>query len=689
ILRRTAPILTMNDGGAIHHTDKYGNKFVDKIGELQSKTDKHTKDDDKPPAGGFDDTELPNTPPGYTIRITFHRAENLPFADLPQFSSDPYIHATIKTALPERHKQDPDLTLRIPTLHKTVDPNWGTQWVVAHMPASGFFLKCRIYDEDATDHDDRLGNVHVNVDRIDDNWKGFHEETFKLKKRMGSKRAYLVRGLAALMSRKIKMSGHLIVSVENLGRSPGDSGSRAYTVAPLPWSRHNSPLIGRLAGTKNMQSGKDGKSKSEKYNFQAIQMQLRGPTPVQLYHRYVEFKPFVAGMFTDHSLRGRILNRALHHQHARVYNYDTSTVYGVFEKPCIEMTKQFLEFVHFDQGGRIFTYVLSLDGLWRFTETGKEFGIDMLSKHTMHSDVSIYIAFSGEFFIRRIRHHESTDGRSTDKADFDPLNDTYPPGDTEDNEKAYKDHPEHEHNNIPRDPSHYELIIDNDSGTYRPNAKMLPLLKQYMSESFPGLRIATLNCGADEEKMNKLKTEQRERKKEKGQMTYLQNSSQSSFSSSDEEDLEQRALGMNQGQFTKKANKMRHPRHPKKGLEGRHGPEETQQAGIDHALTRPDDHAEHKDARDFGSSSSGTAADGSSNASFEAQRSRINGKPSSNQDGYKEQEGYQNNELPGLLKNKEELRHEDYGTQLYGEVDTGEDKPAGGIAYHRVVAAGV
>jgi hypothetical protein len=33
--------------------------------------------------------------------------------------------------------------------------------------------------------------------------------------------------------------------------------------------------------------------------------------------------------------------------------------------------------------------VITLDGMFRFTETGKEFGIDMLSKHTMHSDVNV------------------------------------------------------------------------------------------------------------------------------------------------------------------------------------------------------------------------------------------------------------------------------------------------------------
>lgn len=46
------------------------------------------------------------------------------------------------------------------------------------------------------------------------------------------------------------------------------------------------------------------------------------------------------------------------------------------------MTVKFLDLVHYDLGGRVFAYVLTLDSLLRFTETGKEFGIDMLSKHT-------------------------------------------------------------------------------------------------------------------------------------------------------------------------------------------------------------------------------------------------------------------------------------------------------------------
>lgn len=280
-------------------------------------------------------------------------------------------------------------------------------------------------------------------------------------------------------------------------------------------------------------------------------------------------------MFQGKSIRGRLLNRALHHQHARVYNYDKSTKYGVFQEPSVELTKKFLDFVHYDQGGRIFTYVLTLDAQLRFTETGKEFGIDLLSKHTMHSDVSIYIAFSGEFFIRRLKRPHLLKHDSGP----DPFQHAYPPSadpgaEAEEAEKEKENNSNKSDNNRTndddnnnpkeegsysgssqeqqpqsplqpsKDPSHYELIIDNDSGTYRPNAEKLSALRKYLISTLPGLKVVTLDCQGDEEKMKKLKGEQRERKKKAGkQITYLQNSSMSSISSSDEEELTARAHG--------------------------------------------------------------------------------------------------------------------------------------------------
>ena len=251
-------------------------------------------------------------------------------------------------------------------------------------------------------------------------------------------------------------------------------------------------------------------------------MQLAGPVPTSLYHRYVEFKPFVKGMFTATSFRGRILHHALHHQHSRIYNYDRDTVYGCFPSPSRDMTLQFLDLVHYDKGGRIFTYVLTLDGLWRFTETGKEFGIDLLSKHTMHSDVNIYIAFSGEFFIRRSKRPHNEGSASA-------LEETHPPAEIEGGPP--NDDP-------PKDPAYYTLVIDNDSGTYRPNAKVLPDLKEFMQKNLPGLNIITLDCNSDKDKMNKWKTEQRERKKVEGMGAVAVQGDGGSISSSDVDDLD-------------------------------------------------------------------------------------------------------------------------------------------------------
>lgn len=287
-------------------------------------------------------------------------------------------------------------------------------------------------------------------------------------------------------------------------------------------------------------------------------MQLTGPVPSKMYHRYVEFKPFVAGMFQAQSLRGRILHKALHHQHQRIYNFDRSTLNGTFQEPCREMTQKFLEFVQHGQGGRMFTYVLMLDGQFRFTETGKEFGIDLLSKHTMHSDVSSYIAFSGEFFVRRRGHRHRHRSRSQSPASRPST--SHPPSEFPVEEDDSEETPK-ETQQISTEPADYELFIDNDSGTYRPNAELLPLLKKFFASNFPGLHITTLDCNGDAERMGQLKKEQREFKRKQGQMiTYLQqsNASSLSISSSEEDELNERSgSGKQRGDLSRRVHEMR------------------------------------------------------------------------------------------------------------------------------------
>ncbi|KAJ5085594.1 hypothetical protein N7532_010365 [Penicillium argentinense] len=540
--------------------DHYGPKLVEKADKLQHRL---TMKDDAQPAGGFDATPIPHAPPGYTLKFTFHRGKDLPIADFGSFSSDPYVAAQLIVDLPRRHKQDTPVRFRTPTVRKDMNPIWDCEWIVANVPASGFQLKAMVMDEDPADHDDKLGIAFIEVGALSENWPGIKEQSFKVKKRFGSKRVYVFTNVSAFATGHHQES-FLILSVECLGRTPGNEGGQMYTAGPNHWFKHFSPLIGRLAGTKDRIETQDGSGKAiSRYNFQAIQMQLSGPVPSELYHRYVEFKPFVAGMFQAQSLRGRILHKALHHQHQRIYNFDRSTLHGAFPQPCREFAQKFLEFVNYGQGGRIFTYVITLDGQLRFTETGKEFGIDMLSKHTMHSDVSIYIAYSGEFFIRRrkYRHHRhQSRSRSRSRS----------PQTRADGEELPVEEDGEFEAQIPQEvstePADYELFIDNDSGTYRPNCEKLPLLKQFLASNFPGLHITTLDCQADAERMGEMKQEQRDFKKEHGHLiTYLQQSSASSLSisSSDEEELNERS-----GEASKKRGDLHRRYHEMRDVKG-------------------------------------------------------------------------------------------------------------------------
>ncbi|WVQ69037.1 uncharacterized protein L199_007249 [Kwoniella botswanensis] len=510
------------------------------------------------PAGGYDPTPLPpSNGPTYIVKITFHSATNLPVADFGSGSADPFILAQVKTSHKTRHSHDPYLRWRSKTIRKSLEPSWESSWVIAGVPADGLDLSARIYDEDPSDHDDRLGKVELHTGNIDEGWKGIQKQEYKVKKTGADLRAYTARWVCTVVGKK-ELHARLTLSIEVLGKTrKEDDVGKAYTISNFWWI-HYSPLIGRLAGVK----GKNDKG-VEKYNFQANQLQLTGPVPNELYHRYVEFKTFVGGMFEATGLRGRLLNKALHHQHERIYNFDRQTKYGEDQDSTQkELTLKFLEMCHYDQGGRIFTYVLTLDGLLRFTETGKEFGIDLLSKHTMHSDVNRYIAWSGEFLIRRLAHPDQS---STATHPPDPVSGGPPEDDP------------------PKDPSRYELIIDNDSGTYRPDKKLIPVLTDFLKKNFVGMRVRVMAC--DDDKLSKIKDDQRKVKSKEGDhMVFGQTSSVSSLadgdggsiSSSDEEDLERRARAQDeaQGEGTTKGKL-------DKGVEALENPKDTLKEAVD------------------------------------------------------------------------------------------------------------
>lgn len=241
----------------------------------------------KGPAGGFDETPLPDAPQGYTVRFIFQSATNLPPADLATYSSDPFILATLVGTQPKRHKEDPDLVHRTRTIRKTCEPKWEDEWIVANVPPTGFTLKCRLYDEDYPDSNDRLGNVTIKIPSVSDDWEAFPPpgKDFKAKKRMMSKRAYFTKLIASIVTSGVHMTPHVRISMEVLGKSDPPF-AQMHTVGPSTWVKHYSPLIGRLAGVKVNANEEDDcrgdhhhedkdKKKSQKYEYGSLFISLR------------------------------------------------------------------------------------------------------------------------------------------------------------------------------------------------------------------------------------------------------------------------------------------------------------------------------------------------------------------------------------------------------------------------------
>jgi hypothetical protein len=82
------------------------------------------------------------------------------------------------------------------------------------------------------------------------------------------------------------------------------------------------------------------------------------------------------------------------------------------------------------------------------------------------------------------------------------------------------------------DPTHYELVVDNDSGTYRPNKATLPLLRAFLAANFVGVHVTVRD--SQDAAYQALKKERRKERRRRGKgVVYAESESDISSLASD------------------------------------------------------------------------------------------------------------------------------------------------------------
>lgn len=97
----------------------------------------------------------------------------------------------------------------------------------------------------------------------------------------------------------------------------------------------------------------------------------------------------------------------------------------------------------------VYTYIISaVDDTWRFSETGAAFFVDFASKHALHANCATKVRYSGEFHPRPVGGWANfKDSTSDEEVDW-------------------------------------ELVVDNNSGTYAPDKMMLPTVQECLAYNF-------------------------------------------------------------------------------------------------------------------------------------------------------------------------------------------------------------
>ncbi|KAJ3812064.1 hypothetical protein EV368DRAFT_74935 [Lentinula lateritia] len=326
---------------------------------------------------------------------------------------------------------------------KSLAPEWNELWRVKNVPTTSE-LRVEILDKDTdTPHDDYIGKFKTTIEpgekEIDIQGPLFRKDrgTFKLK-------------------------------IETAPSN--DPAEPKYLFdGPIRYSRHFSPLVGKLTDLDD----------ARLYSTWKIYL-IDVPVYFKDVYQHWNVKYKAAQSIFGSGPTSLAIRAGIHAGHKMLYARSTSNGFGVIQS--VDDVMRLFE------GGKatggcgaespfarrikpaVYTYIISAqDDSLRFSETGAAFFVDFASKHALHADCAEQVRYSGEFHLRpRDKDHSSWCG-------WQDFNDS-----------------------MPDDSVDWEVVIDNNSGTYAPDKAMLPTLRDLIDCNFPGLDVVALDRENDE-----------------------------------------------------------------------------------------------------------------------------------------------------------------------------------------------
>ncbi|CAN8105732.1 unnamed protein product [Discula destructiva] len=393
------------------------------------------------------------------LTIRFLGASGLPKLDAVG-SADPYFRASI----------DGRLQYTSNVKENTLTPVWNETWHIKNVPATAD-LEVRVYDKDAGPLDDTIGMFHASVA---DGAREF--------------------AIESLMTKRKKGTFWLEMDVNDPTHAAEHCPPYTFD-GPVRFSRHFSPTVGLLT------------SLNEERLYSTWKIFIKGVAMI--------FGDTVQGWNRDYPAAQRIfgpgpesfaLRSAIKSGHAMLYARTTCNGFGVIEtkrdvlnlfegslrgygpphpphRPYSppaqppasgansnDYQQQQLQLqLQLSQPApppkppqrikpAVYTYVIAVpDSSLRFSETGAAFLVDFASKHALHANCAEAVRYSGEFHPRPVGGWQ---GFSDDLADDDV---------------------------------EWELVVDNNSGTYSPNKDDLVRTQMVFEYNLPGIAVRALD----------------------------------------------------------------------------------------------------------------------------------------------------------------------------------------------------